>query len=117
MTVAVITGAARGVGRGVALALAERGATAYVTDRESCARRHSELPGTVEDTAEQVDRRGGRGIPVVVDVTDDAVAQLFERVRAAHGGLDLLVANALTATRCRSAVGRSGPCRGPTGTT
>ncbi|MCP3802496.1 SDR family oxidoreductase [Allokutzneria sp. A3M-2-11 16] len=95
MTVAVITGAARGVGRGVALALAEQGATVYVTDRESRARKHSELPGTVEDTAEQVDRRGGRGIPVVVDVTDDdAVAGLFERVRVAHGGLDLLVANA-----------------------
>jgi len=91
----VVTGAARGVGRGVALALGDAGATVYVTDRESRTQRHSELPGTVEDTAEQVDRRGGHGIPVPVDVTDDgAVAALFERVHAEQGGLDLLVANA-----------------------
>ncbi|MEH1014708.1 SDR family oxidoreductase [Micromonospora sp. CPCC 206060] len=94
-TVAVVTGAARGVGRGTALVLAEAGATVYLTDRESRDRRYSELPGTVEDTAEQVDERGGRGIPVPLDHTDDAaVAALFERVRAEHGGLDLLVANA-----------------------
>jgi NAD(P)-dependent dehydrogenase (short-subunit alcohol dehydrogenase family) len=67
----------------------------YVADRESRAHHHSELPGTVEDTAEQVDQRGGVGIPVPVDVTDDdAIAALFKRVRSEHGGLDLLVANA-----------------------
>jgi NAD(P)-dependent dehydrogenase (short-subunit alcohol dehydrogenase family) len=94
-TVAVVTGAARGVGRGVALVLGEMGATVYVTDRESRGRKTSELPGTVEDTAEQVDARGGRGIPVPLDHTDDqAVAALFERVRDEQGGLDLLVANA-----------------------
>lgn len=94
-TVAVITGAARGIGRGVALVVAELGATVYVVDRESRGNRHSALPGTVEDTAEQVDQRGGRGIPVPVDVTDDAaMAALFERIRLEHGGLDLLVANA-----------------------
>lgn len=93
--VAVVTGAARGVGRGIALALAETGATIYVTDRESRGRRYFDLPGTVEDTAEQVDARGGRGIGVVVDHSDDAaVAALFDRVRAERGGLDLLVANA-----------------------
>lgn len=94
MTVAVVTGAARGIGRGIALVLGEAGATVYVTDRESRGRRHSELPGTVEDTAEQLTERGGHGIPVVVDHTDDdAVAALFERVGAEHGRLDLLVAN------------------------
>jgi NAD(P)-dependent dehydrogenase (short-subunit alcohol dehydrogenase family) len=93
--VAVVTGAARGVGRGVALALGEIGATVYVADRETRARRYSELPGTVEDTAEQVESRGGQSVPVAVDVTDDAaVAALFEQVRAEHAGLDLLVANA-----------------------
>ncbi|MBC3189998.1 SDR family oxidoreductase [Pseudonocardia sp. C8] len=93
--VAVVTGAARGVGRGIALALGEIGATVYVADRETRARRRSELPGTVEDTAEQVRSRGGQGVPVAVDVTDDAgVAALFERVRTEHAGLDLLVANA-----------------------
>jgi dehydrogenase/reductase SDR family member 1 len=93
--VAVVTGAARGVGRGIALVLGETGATVYVTDRECRARRHCALPGTVEDTAEQIGERGGHGIPVPLDHTDDvAVAALFERVRAEHGGLDLLVANA-----------------------
>lgn len=93
--VAVVTGAARGVGRGIALVLGEAGATVYVTDRESRGQRHSDLPGTVEDTAEQLTDRGGHGIPVPLDHTDDAaVAALFERVRAERGGLDLLVANA-----------------------
>lgn len=93
--VAVVTGAARGVGRGIALVLGEAGATVYVTDRESRGRRFSELPGTVEDTAEQLSERGGTGIPVVVDHTDDeAVAALFERIRTEQDGLDLLVANA-----------------------
>ncbi|MQA12974.1 MAG: SDR family oxidoreductase [Pseudonocardiaceae bacterium] len=94
-TVAVVTGAARGVGRGIAVVLGEVGATVYVTDRESRSHRYSELPGTVEETAEQVTERGGEGVAVPVDHTDDdAVAALFERVRTEHGGLDLLVANA-----------------------
>ncbi len=89
--VAVVTGAARGI----ALVLGQAGATVYVTDRETRARRYSELPGTVEDTAEQLTERGGRGIAMAVNHTDDdAVAALFERVRDEHGGLDLLVANA-----------------------
>ncbi|MEW2353653.1 SDR family oxidoreductase [Spirillospora sp. NPDC029432] len=94
--VAVVTGAARGVGRGIALVLGEAGATVYVTDREARGHRHSGLPGTVEDTAEQLTARGGRGVPVRVDHTDDrAVEALFARVREEHGGgLDLLVANA-----------------------
>ncbi|MPZ67431.1 MAG: SDR family oxidoreductase [Pseudonocardiaceae bacterium] len=94
-SVAVVTGAARGIGRGIALVLGESGATVYVTDRESRDRKSSELPGTVEDTAEQVTERGGHGIAVAVDhAADDAVAALFERVGDEHGGLDLLVANA-----------------------
>lgn len=94
--VAVVTGAARGIGRGIALVLGASGATVYVTDIASRERRTSELPGTVEDTAEQVTKRGGRGIAVVVDHRDDnAVASLFERVRQEQGKLDLLVANAM----------------------
>lgn len=93
--IAVVTGAARGIGRGIALVLGEAGATVYVTDRETRDHRYSELPGTVEDTAEQVTQRGGCGIAVAVDHTDDStVHALFERVRGDHGGLDLLVANA-----------------------
>ncbi|TYB54745.1 SDR family oxidoreductase [Nonomuraea sp. PA05] len=94
-TVAVVTGAARGVGRGIALVLGETGATVYVTDRESRDRHHPTLPGTVEGTAEQVSERGGTGVPVRVDHADDrAVEALFARVREERGGLDLLVANA-----------------------
>jgi NAD(P)-dependent dehydrogenase (short-subunit alcohol dehydrogenase family) len=97
--VAVVTGASRGVGRGVALALGECGATVYVTGRSSRAhaRAHEAggAPGTVEDTADEVTARGGRGIAAPTDHTDDAqTAALFERVKSEQRGLDLLVANA-----------------------
>jgi dehydrogenase/reductase SDR family member 1 len=93
--VAVVTGAARGIGRGIAMVLGEMGATVYVTDRESRATKTSYLPGTVEDTAEQLTARGGVGIPIVMDHSDDrAAAALFDRVCLEQGGLDVLVANA-----------------------
>ena len=83
-TVAVVTGATRGVGRGVALALGDAGATVYVTGRS-----------TVAETAAEVSARGGRGIGVRTDHTDDRQVQaLFARVRAEAGRLDLLVGNA-----------------------
>jgi NAD(P)-dependent dehydrogenase (short-subunit alcohol dehydrogenase family) len=92
--VAVVTGASRGAGKGIALALGETGATVYVTGRS----RHegdAPFPGTVFATAEEIDRRGGTGVPVVCDHAEDAqVAALFERVGAAHGRLDILVNNA-----------------------
>lgn len=95
MTVAVVTGAARGIGRGIALVLGDLGATVYVTDRETRERRFSPVGGAVEDTAGEVTHRGGRGFAVPVDhADDDAVAALFDRVGDEHGGLDLLVANA-----------------------
>lgn len=93
--VAVVTGAARGIGRGIALMLAGAGVTVHVTDRESRRDRHSELPGTVEDTADEVTSRGGTGVPHVVDHTDDeAVAAMFTAIGERHGGVDLVVANA-----------------------
>jgi NAD(P)-dependent dehydrogenase (short-subunit alcohol dehydrogenase family) len=93
--VAVVTGASRGIGKGIALALAEQGAIAYVTGRTVNAGCHP-LPGTVGETAAEVDRRGGEGIAVQVDHADDAqVAALFERVQRDHGRLDLLVNNAI----------------------
>jgi len=94
--VAVVTGASRGVGKGVALALADQGATVYVTGRTVTPGSHP-LPGSVGETAAEVDRRGGRGIAVPVDhAKDDQVAALFDRVRREQGRLDLLVNNAFS---------------------
>jgi len=91
--VAVVTGATRGVGRGVAEVLGECRATVYVTGRST--RDHPGVgPGTIEETAAAVDANGGWGVAVRVDHTDDAdVEALFARVRDEQGGLDLLVAN------------------------
>ncbi|WP_431955396.1 SDR family NAD(P)-dependent oxidoreductase [Nocardia lijiangensis] len=89
--VAVVTGASRGIGKGIALELGAAGATVYITGRSATAGR---LPGTVHDTATEIDALGGRGIPFVCDHRDDdAVQRLFERVRAEHGRLDVLVNN------------------------
>jgi NAD(P)-dependent dehydrogenase (short-subunit alcohol dehydrogenase family) len=94
--VAVVTGATRGGGRAIALALGEQGATVYVTGRSSRATGRTEgMPGTVEDTAEAVSAAGGEGVAVRVDHTVEAeVAALVARVREERGGLDLLVNNA-----------------------
>jgi NAD(P)-dependent dehydrogenase (short-subunit alcohol dehydrogenase family) len=94
-SVALVTGASRGVGRGIALVLGEAGATVFVTGRSSQGRPTTEnLPGTVEETAALVSQRGGIGIPVRCDHTDDQqVEALFHRIRDEHGRLDLLVNN------------------------
>lgn len=94
--VALVTGASRGVGRGVALALGDSGATVYVTGRSVRGGVVTEsLPGSIDETAEQVSDRGGVGIAVRCDNTDDtAVEQLFARIADDHGRLDLLVNNA-----------------------
>jgi NAD(P)-dependent dehydrogenase (short-subunit alcohol dehydrogenase family) len=92
--VVVVTGASRGAGKGIALALGATGATVYVTGR-SQQEGDAPLPGTVFATAEEVTKRGGKGIPVVVDHANDAeVKALFERVKKEQGRLDILVNNA-----------------------
>ena len=94
--VAVVTGASRGVGKGIAMTLAGEGATVYVTGRTTQAGT-SPLPGTIGETAAECDKRGGRGIPVQVDVTDDAqLAALFDQVKREQGRLDILVNNVLS---------------------
>ncbi len=94
--VAVVTGASRGVGKGIALALASEGATVYVTGRTVDAGT-APLPGTVGETAAECDARGGKGIPAQVDVTDDAqLAALFDQVKQEQGRLDILVNNVLS---------------------
>jgi len=93
--ISLVTGASRGVGRGIALALGEAGATVYVTGRSVRGGPTTDgLPGTIEETAELVDEAGGTGVPVCCDHTeDDQVAAVFERIGSEQGKLDLLVNN------------------------
>ncbi len=105
--VAVVTGASRGAGRGVAVELGAAGATVYVTGRSTretpapgyegilrCVGLET-MPGTIDDTAGEVTAAGGRGIAVRCDHAHPRqVRELFVRVRREHGRLDVLVNNA-----------------------
>jgi NAD(P)-dependent dehydrogenase (short-subunit alcohol dehydrogenase family) len=94
--IAVVTGASRGAGRAIAAVLGEAGATVYVTGRTvRGGATVDDLPGTIEDTADEVAARGGRGVAVRCDHTVDAdVEVLIERLRTDAGQLDILVNNA-----------------------
>ncbi len=97
--IAVVTGASRGAGKGIALALGAAGMTVYVTGRSTTASlgrlKDVALPGTIGETAAAIDALGGRGVAVPCDHRDDAAVQsLFERVATESGGLDILVNNA-----------------------
>lgn len=103
--VALVAGATRGGGRGIAEALGEAGATVWCTGRSSRAQSGrggddrspfdlARRPETIEQTAENVDALGGAGVARVVDHTDEAqVVALLEEIREAHGQLDVLVNN------------------------
>lgn len=87
--IAIVTGASRGIGRGIARALGEQGATVYITGR-------TVGPGelSLDSTARMIEEVGGTAIPVQTDHTDDdQIAALFERVRSDTDHLDLLVNN------------------------
>lgn len=98
--VAVVTGASRGAGKGIALALGSKGCTVYVTGRSKSSDDapllgDKPLPGTIFETAEAVTRAGGKGIAVAVDHGDqDSIRALFAQVERDHGRLDILVNNA-----------------------
>lgn len=92
--VAIVTGASRGIGRGIAIALGKEGMTVYVTGRTATKGSYP-IAGTVGETAEDVTKAGGKGIAVQVDhAKDDQVAALFEQVQRDEGRLDILVNNA-----------------------
>ncbi|MCI4592199.1 SDR family NAD(P)-dependent oxidoreductase [Sphingobium sp. BYY-5] len=92
--VAIVTGASRGAGRGIAIALGSYGCTVYVTGRSEKAGDHS-LPGTIWETADAVTQAGGKGIAVRIDHADDSqVESLFSQVSETEGRLDILVNNA-----------------------
>jgi NAD(P)-dependent dehydrogenase (short-subunit alcohol dehydrogenase family) len=92
-TIALVAGATRGAGRGIAVSLGEAGATVYCTGRSTrAARSEYDRPETLEETAELVDQAGGRGIAVPTDhLEPDRVKALVERIDAEHGRLDVLV--------------------------
>ena len=104
--VALVAGATRGLGRGIALALGEAGATAYCTGRSTAANRiprkpgekisphdHARRPETIDQTAALVTERGGKGIAVVADHNDSTqVKNLIQKIRTEQGGkLHILV--------------------------
>jgi NAD(P)-dependent dehydrogenase (short-subunit alcohol dehydrogenase family) len=94
--VAIVTGASRGVGKGLALGLGEAGATVYITGRTiEEGQSSSGWPGTIGQTASEVTQLGGTGIALQCDHTNDHdVEQLFQRVLQEQGHLDVLVNNA-----------------------
>jgi hypothetical protein len=93
--VAVVAGATRGAGRGIAAALGEAGATVICTGRSSrtgTLRSDYDRPETIEETAELVTKLGGSGVASVVDHLDpDQVRRLADEIRADHGHIDVLV--------------------------
>lgn len=98
--VALVTGASRGAGAGIARGFGEMGYTVYVTGRtvtpgDAKGWDGTVLPGTVSETAQRITENGGKGIPVVCDHADDAsVARVFEQIMDEQGRLDVLVNNA-----------------------
>ena len=93
--VAFVTGASRGVGKGVALGLGEAGATVYVTGRSLDV--GADARGSLTQTVDEIAELGGSGIAAQCDHTDDAqVKAVFDRVRADQGRLDVLVNNVMS---------------------
>src|SRR4051795_12119167 len=94
--IAIVGGGSRGAGRGIAVALGDAGATVYLAARTARGgpKPGDGAPGTVEETAEAVTARGGFGIPVRADLSnEDDVARLFRRVEEEHGRLDVLASS------------------------
>ena len=92
--VAIVTGASRGIGRKIALSLAADGASVVCAARSTAAA-PSKLPGTLDETVQEIETAGGRAIAVACDVSqEEQVIEMTERVLAELGRIDLLVNNA-----------------------
>jgi dehydrogenase/reductase SDR family protein 1 len=100
--VAVVTGASRGIGKGIALELGAAGATVYLTGRTVKAGT-SEYPGTIGETEREVTELGGQGIAIQCDHSkDEDIIALFERVKSEQGRIDILVNNVFNSPSGRS---------------
>ena len=88
-----VTGASRGIGLAIALRAAKDGANIAIAAKTAEPHRH--LPGTIYSAAEEIEKAGGKALPLVVDVRDEAnVAEAVEKTVAAFGGIDICVNNA-----------------------
>lgn len=95
--VALVTGGSRGVGKGVAIGLAEAGATVIVTARTRNGG-DSEWPGSIDETVKAINAAGGNGAGLLCDHSDDSsVHAVFERIGREYGRLDVLVNNVFAA--------------------
>lgn len=91
--VAIVTGASRGVGKAVALALAREGCNVVVAAKT--AEPDARLPGTIYDTAREIEALGARALPVQLDVRDeDAIERMVATTHSTFGRIDVLVNNA-----------------------
>ena len=92
--IALVTGASRGVGAGIAKALGEAGCVVYVTGRSTKAKPGA-VPGTIDDTAAAITAAGGKGIAVACDHRDEKqIAALMAKIGKDHRRLDILINNA-----------------------
>lgn len=107
---ALVTGASRGIGKGIAMALGEAGATVYLTGRtEGADTATVPLPGSIHETAALVTQAGGTGIAIPCDHADDAqVEAVFARIEQERGGLDILVNNAWSGYQAKQRNAKSG---------
>ncbi len=112
--VAIVTGASRGLGKAIAIALAAEGAAVAVAARSEQVS-DERLPGTIHETAETIRAGGRQALPVTCDVTqDEQLVSLVEQTREAFGPIDLLVNNAaLTVPALRPSSPASGPPKSP----
>lgn len=104
--VVIVTGASRGAGRGIAIALGSHGCTVYVTGRSE-KEGDAEVTGTIHATAREVTEAGGKGIAVRCDHSqDDQVKALVDQVIAEQGRIDILINNAAWQGHVLSAPGQ-----------